>query len=104
MVKILKKSEFKTMVEGSDKLVLVDFYATWCGPCKMLAPVIDEIAEEESIATVYKVEVDSLMDIAMKYSVQSVPTLMIFKGGKPVDTLIGYHSKEEIINFINENK
>ena len=104
MVKILKKSEFKTMVEVSNSLVLVDFYATWCGPCKMLAPVIDEIAEEESVAAIYKVEVDSLMDIAMKYSVQSVPTLMIFKNGKPVDTLIGYHSKEEIINFINENK
>lgn len=104
MVKILKKSEFKTLVENTGDTVLVDFYATWCGPCKMLAPVIDEIAEEQQDAIVYKVEVDNAMDVAMKYSVQSVPTLMIFKNGKPVDTLIGFHTKEEIINFIDENK
>lgn len=89
-------------VVNKEGLVLVDFFATWCGPCKMIAPVISEIAEQyKDKLKVGKVNVDEEGELAMKYQILSIPTLVLFKEGKPVKTLVGLSSKSEIENMIN---
>jgi len=81
---------FATEVLQSDKPVLVDFWAVWCGPCKMIAPFVEELASElEGKAKVGKLDVDNNQESAIKYGVRSIPTVLIFKGGKVVDTIIG---------------
>lgn len=90
----------KEVLESSD-IVLVDFWATWCGPCKMFSPVIDEIAAENHLGVkVGKINVDEQPDLAGKYRVMSIPTLMIFKGGKPVSTTVGVQSKKTVLDLI----
>jgi len=82
-----------------DGVCLVDFYASWCGPCKMLAPFIEEIAiEYDGKAKVCKVDVDKVEDLAYRYSIRSIPALMYFKDGKLLDTSVGFQSKENIVN------
>ena len=79
-----------------DGVVLVDFWATWCGPCKMLAPTIEELAEDyEGRAKICKVDVDENQDLAMRFKVMSIPTVFIFKNGEPVKKIIGLSDKEE---------
>lgn len=97
-VLVLGNDNFENEVLNFDKKVLVDFYADWCGPCKMMSPVIDEIAEEmgEKVK-VGKINVDNNQDLAMKYSVMSIPTIMIFQNGIPVKTFIGVTDKNDII-------
>jgi len=81
---------FSTEVLQSDKAVLVDFWAVWCGPCKMIAPFVEELAGEfEGKAKIGKLDVDNNQESAIKYGVRSIPTVLIFKGGKVVDTIIG---------------
>lgn len=88
--------------EVKEGIVLVDFFATWCGPCKMLAPVLSKIAEEyKDKVKVGKVNVDDENELAVKYQIASIPTLILFKDGKPVKSLVGLHSKAEIENMIN---
>ena len=98
---VLKLSEenFEKEVLNSNKIVLVDFFANWCGPCKMMSPIIDQIAEElgENVK-VGKVDVDENQGLASKYDVMTIPTIIIYKEGKIVKTYIGVTSKEEIIN------
>jgi thioredoxin 1 len=78
--------------------VLVDFWATWCGPCKMIAPVLEEIATEQSgKLTIAKLDVDQNAASAQKYSVMSIPTLILFKDGQPAERLVGYMSKEQLM-------
>lgn len=95
----LNSSNFDQEVLDSDKPVLVDFYADWCGPCKMMSPIIDEIAEEiGDKIKVGKVNVDNNQDLAMKYSVMSIPTIVIMEKGNVKKTFVGVRDKEEIMN------
>lgn len=97
----LSSKNFEEEVLKSEVPVLVDFYATWCGPCKMVAPIISKIAEEyEGRVKVGKVNVDDENELAMKYQIQNIPTLILFKAGEPVKSLIGLNSKTEIENMI----
>lgn len=99
---IINESNFGQEVERSDKPVLVDFYADWCGPCKMLAPTIAALAEEMSDRlTVGKVNVDEQMKLALKYGVSNIPMLILFRNGRPVANLVGYREKEEIASMID---
>ncbi|HSQ87448.1 thioredoxin [Romboutsia sp.] len=101
MAKILNNESFIKQVENSDKVVVVDFFATWCGPCKMLAPVFEELGKEmDSQAEFVKVDIDQSLDIALKYNVSTVPTMMIFKNGEVVDKIIGFVPKENIANKV----
>ena len=93
MAKIINSQEFDNTIESG--VVVVDFFATWCGPCKMLAPVFEELSEEltENVNFV-KVDIDQSMDLAQKFKIVSVPTLKVFKNGEEVDTLMGFMPKE----------
>ena len=99
---ILTNKNFEAEVLKSEIPVLVDFFATWCGPCKMIAPVIEELAEKyEGKVKIRKVNVDEENELAMKYEISSIPTLVLFKEGRVVNTKIGLCSKSEIESMIN---
>lgn len=94
----LNSENFKEEVLNSEKKVLVDFYADWCGPCKMMSPIVDEIAKEFSDKVkVCKLNVDEAPEIAGEYGVMSIPTLIIFENGNVIDTTVGLTSRSEII-------
>lgn len=96
----LSSENFEKEVLNSEKPVLVDFYADWCGPCKMMAPIVEELAKDlEEKAKVGKINVDENSDIAVEYNVMSIPTLIIFKNGKEEKRLVGVRSKEELLNL-----
>ena len=93
---------FNAEVIESDKPVLVDFYADWCGPCKMMAPVIEEIAQEyEGKVKVGKLNVDDNPEISEQFDIMSIPTLIFFKGGQPANRSTGVIAKEKIVEIIN---
>ncbi|KAE9636136.1 thioredoxin [Defluviitalea raffinosedens] len=103
MAKQLTPQEFQSEVLDSKDLVLVDFFATWCGPCKMMAPVIDQLAEEmNGKVKIFKIDVDEARDLAAKYRIMSVPTLMFFKNGEVADQIMGAVPKDRLVDKINE--
>ncbi len=85
----------------ADIPVLVDFYADWCGPCKMLAPVLEEISSERNNVKIVKVNVDNAEKVAQKFGIMSIPTLIVFKDGNPVSKKVGLCSKDEIMDMIS---
>lgn len=98
----ITSQDFEKEVLQNEKEVLIDFYADWCGPCKMLAPIIEEIAKENEKVKVVKINVDESEDLAMKYQVMSIPTLIIMKNGQIIKRSVGFVEKDEILNMINE--
>ena len=97
MAEIINETQFDEEVLKSDLPVLVDFFAAWCMPCKMIAPSLEELADEvEDRAKIIKVDIDQMQDLAVKYTVKSIPTLLLFKDGEVVDTIIGAAPKEDI--------
>lgn len=99
---VLKVSSenFEKEVLQANQTVLVDFFANWCGPCKMLSPIVDEVADEVNNVKVCKVNIDESRDLASKYEIMSIPTLLVFKNGSVVNTSLGLVSKQKILDLI----
>ena len=96
----INKDNFQSEVINSDKPVLLDFYADWCGPCRMVSPIVDEIAEERTDVKVGKINVDEENELAAKFGVYSIPTLLVIKNGKIVDQALGARPKEQILAML----
>lgn len=97
-------SDFKQNIEGCSDLVLVDFWASWCGPCKMVGPIYEELSNEVNGVKFIKVNVDENQATAREYQVASIPTILAIKNGEVVDSSIGFKPKEELMAFIAKNK
>lgn len=97
----LTKQNFENEVIKSDIPVLVDFWATWCGPCRMIAPIVSQIADEaDGKFKVGKVNVDEEQELAQQFEIMSIPTLIVFKNGRPVNTIVGLRPKAEILKML----
>ena len=101
MMKVVNGTDFENEVIKSDIPVVVDFFATWCGPCKLIAPVLDQLAAEfDGTAKIVKLDVDQAKEVAIQYGVKSVPTLIFFKDGEIADKVVGAQPKSELKNKI----
>ena len=96
----ITKENFEAEVVNSEKPVLLDFFATWCGPCRMIGPIIEEIAEENESIKVCKIDVDQDPELAVRFKVASIPTLIVMKDGKPVNQALGAMPKEKILALL----
>lgn len=99
-MEILNSNQFEEKVLKSNKKVLVDFFATWCGPCRMLAPILEQVQGETNVEIV-KVDVDESMDLARKYGIMSIPTMILFENGEEKDRVTGLRQKSQILSLIN---
>jgi thioredoxin 1 len=97
---IVNKANYQKEVIEYDGTVIVDFYADWCGPCKMIAPILDEIVSENSEIKLCKVNCDTDGELAMGFGIASIPTLLIYKGGEVTSRVVGYRTKDEILKLI----
>lgn len=100
VIHLEEEKEFDSLV--SEGVVLVDFYADWCGPCRMIAPVLEEVSGERTDIKVVKIDVDTFGNLAKRFSVFSIPTLKLFKDGKAVGTKVGYVAKVPLLKFVDE--
>ncbi len=101
-IKNCNENDFENDVLKKDIPVLVDFWAEWCGPCKMLSPILEEVSQElNEKLKIVKINLDENQDLAMKYSVRSIPTLLLFRNGELIDSKIGLSPKDDIISWIN---
>ena len=100
-MKIIKESEFINEVQ--EGLVLVDFYADWCGPCKMLAPVLEDVQEEMKNVKIVKVDIDENPNVASEYKVKNIPTIKVFKNGEEITTNVGFLPKGALVEMINKS-
>ena len=98
----ITKDNFEHTVLKADKPVLVDSWAEWCGPCQMMGPIVDEVAEERNDIIIGKLNVDTQPEIALRYNVMSIPTLILFENGEEAQKSIGLISKEELLELINK--
>lgn len=96
----ITKENFEAEVINSDKTVLIDFWATWCGPCRMIAPIVEEVANENPDIKVCKVNVDEQPDLARMFNIASIPTLVVIKNSEVTNTGIGFMSKEKILELL----
>lgn len=96
----INKDNFEELVLRSQKTVLLDFWATWCGPCRMVAPIVEEIAAERDDIAVGKIDVDSEMELAAQFGITSIPTLVVMRGGKVVTAAVGYRPKADILKIL----
>ena len=99
-VKILNSKNFENEVLNHNGVCLVDFYADWCGPCKMVSPIVDQIAEERTDITIGKINVDQNPALAGKYDIMSIPALIVFKDGKEYARAVGYRPKQDILAML----
>lgn len=100
MTRIIETEEFKNEVENATETTIVDFFATWCGPCKMLSPVFEEIDQNVEEAKFLKVDIDKSLDLARRFEVTTVPTVIIFKDGKEADRLVGFIPKQKLEEMV----
>ena len=100
----LNQSNFSATIQNKDKLVLVDFWAEWCAPCKMLTPILEDISDDlKEKILIGKVNLDENQDLAAEFSIKSIPTLLLFEKGKLKDTKVGLMSKADLVNWINQS-
>ena len=104
MVASVNDSEFKSSVLEKDGVTVVDFWAEWCGPCKALSPLLEQAASEVEGVTVVKMNVDDNTDTPVTYGIRGIPTLIAFKGGEPVASLVGLREKAELVSWLQSQK
>lgn len=100
MIKEIKENEFEDVVLKSDSKVLVDFYATWCGPCRMLRPILEELASDRTDTNIVSIDVDDAEELARQYGIISIPCLIVFENGKEINRSVGLKSKTDIESMI----
>lgn len=102
MIKHVNEENFEEVISKLSKVILVDFYATWCGPCQMLSPVLEKIASSRADFDIVKIDIDESKNLTEKYNIQVVPTLIIFKDLKKVKQLEGYYNENELVSLVEE--